>query len=84
VAFAHEGAKITADPKFLRSIQWHMRVKLALVLAAAAVLCTSSMEVIAFAQSPSPDEQSPGFYRVKVGEFEVTSLYDGGGIFDSH
>src|ERR1700720_4281951 len=29
-------------------------------------------------------DQVPGFYRVKVGALEVTSLYDGTGVFDPH
>jgi len=26
----------------------------------------------------------PGFYRLKVGDLEVTALYDGHGVFDPH
>src|ERR1700694_2717200 len=29
-------------------------------------------------------DQVPGFYRVKVGDLEVTALYDGTGVFDPH
>jgi len=29
-------------------------------------------------------DQVPGFYRLKVGDLEVTALYDGTGIFDPH
>src|SRR5258708_20422887 len=29
-------------------------------------------------------DQVPGFYRVKVGDLEVTALYDGTGAFDPH
>ncbi len=29
-------------------------------------------------------DQVPGFYRLRVGDLEVTSLYDGGGHFDPH
>ena len=29
-------------------------------------------------------DQAPGFYRLKVGDFEVTALYDGTGVFDPH
>jgi glyoxylase-like metal-dependent hydrolase (beta-lactamase superfamily II) len=29
-------------------------------------------------------DQVPGFYRLKVGDLEVTALYDGTGVFDSH
>ena len=27
-------------------------------------------------------DQAPGFYRVKVGDLEVTALFDGTGVFD--
>jgi glyoxylase-like metal-dependent hydrolase (beta-lactamase superfamily II) len=29
-------------------------------------------------------DQAPGFYRLKVGDLEVTALYDGTGVFDQH
>src|SRR6266852_6241693 len=29
-------------------------------------------------------DQVPGFYRLKVGDLEVTALYDGAGVFDPH
>src|SRR6267143_74105 len=29
-------------------------------------------------------DQAPGFYRVKVGDLEVTALFDGTGAFDPH
>src|SRR6266852_6865720 len=29
-------------------------------------------------------DQVPGFYRVKVGDLEVTALFDGTGAFDPH
>ena len=34
--------------------------------------------------APQHHDQVPGFYRVKVGDLEVTALYDGTGIFDPH
>src|SRR5216684_2519561 len=37
----------------------------------------------ALAAAP-PHHQAPGFYRVKVGDLEVTALYDGTGAFDPH
>ena len=36
----------------------------------------------ALAASPQHHDQAPGFYRVKVGDLEVTALYDGTGVFD--
>ena len=32
--------------------------------------------------APQHRDQVPGFYRVKVGDLEVTALYDGTGVFD--
>jgi glyoxylase-like metal-dependent hydrolase (beta-lactamase superfamily II) len=33
---------------------------------------------------PQHHDQVPGFYRLKVGDLEVTALYDGTGVFDPH
>src|SRR5256712_4224934 len=38
----------------------------------------------ALAAAPQHHDQAPGFYRLKVGDFEVTALYDGTGVFDPH
>ena len=38
----------------------------------------------ALAASPQHHGQAPGFYRLKVGDLEVTALYDGTGVFDPH
>ena len=35
-------------------------------------------------QAPQHHDQVPGFYRQKVGDLEVTALFDGHGIFDPH
>jgi glyoxylase-like metal-dependent hydrolase (beta-lactamase superfamily II) len=35
------------------------------------------------ATAPSHHDQAPGFYRLKVGDLEVTALYDGTRAFDS-
>src|SRR5258708_31073386 len=36
------------------------------------------------AAAPEHHDQQPGFYRLKVGDLEVTALYDGTGVFDPH
>src|SRR6266478_8656599 len=36
----------------------------------------------ALAAAPQHHDQAPGFYRLKVGELEVTALFDGPGVFD--
>jgi glyoxylase-like metal-dependent hydrolase (beta-lactamase superfamily II) len=39
---------------------------------------------VALAAAPQRHDQAPGFYRLKVGDLEVTALYDGTGVFDPH
>jgi glyoxylase-like metal-dependent hydrolase (beta-lactamase superfamily II) len=34
--------------------------------------------------APRHHDQAPGFYRLQVGDLEVTALYDGTGVFDPH
>src|SRR5258708_38238936 len=38
----------------------------------------------ALAAAPPHHDQAQGFYRLKVGDLEVTALYDGTGAFDPH
>src|SRR5881628_3563829 len=38
----------------------------------------------ALAAASQHHDQVPGFYRLKVGDLEVTALYDGTGVFDPH
>src|SRR5258705_9726895 len=38
----------------------------------------------ALTQAPQRHDQVPGFYRQKVGDLEVTALFDGHGVFDPH
>ena len=54
----------------------------AVLLAALAGLVASPNGALAAA--PQHHDQQPGFYRLKVGDLEVTALYDGTGVFDPH
>jgi len=36
------------------------------------------------AAPPQHHDQVPGFYRLKVGDLEVTALFDGAAVFDAH
>jgi glyoxylase-like metal-dependent hydrolase (beta-lactamase superfamily II) len=36
------------------------------------------------AAAPQQHDQAPGFYRMKVGDLEVTALFDGAAVFDLH
>jgi glyoxylase-like metal-dependent hydrolase (beta-lactamase superfamily II) len=38
----------------------------------------------ALGAAPPHHGQAPGFYRLQVGDLEVTALYDGTGVFDPH
>src|SRR5580692_1897608 len=38
----------------------------------------------ALAAPPQHHDQVPGFYRLKVGDLEVTALFDGAAVFDAH
>jgi glyoxylase-like metal-dependent hydrolase (beta-lactamase superfamily II) len=56
-----------------------------IVIAAAAFLGISlAGPLSARGDAPQHHDQVPGFYRLKVGDLEVTSLYDGDGKFDPH
>jgi glyoxylase-like metal-dependent hydrolase (beta-lactamase superfamily II) len=55
------------------------------IIAAVAVLAMSLVGPnAALAAAPQHHDQAPGFYRLKVGDLEVTALYDGHGVFDPH
>src|SRR3989454_6449298 len=54
----------------------------AALLAALATFVTAPNAALAAA--PQHHDQAPGFYRLKVGDLEVTALYDGTGVFDPH
>src|SRR3977135_640001 len=57
-------------------------------LVAAALLAALAGCVVgptpALAAAPQHHDQVPGFYRMKVGDLEVTALFDGTGVFDPH
>jgi len=57
-------------------------------LFAAALLVALAGSVVgpnpALAAAPQHHDQVPGFYRMKVGDLEVTALFDGTGVFDPH
>jgi glyoxylase-like metal-dependent hydrolase (beta-lactamase superfamily II) len=55
---------------------------LAVLLMALAGLCVGPNAALAAA--PQHHDQQPGFYRLKVGDLEVTALFDGTRVFDPH
>src|SRR5256885_16646027 len=54
--------------------------RLALLLVALASFITTPNATLAAAAQHH--DQVPGFYRLKVGDLEVTALFDGPGVFD--
>src|SRR5713101_8738569 len=56
-----------------------MRFAAALLAALAGLVAVPNAALAAAAQH---HDQVPGFYRLKVGDLEVTALYDGTGVFD--
>src|SRR6266446_2097024 len=61
--------------------------KSALRFAAALLVALASFVAApnaALTQAPQHHDQVPGFYRQKVGDLEVTALFDGPAIFDLH
>src|SRR3984893_2159354 len=63
----------------LKSRSWHIVIAAVAVLA---ILLARPNAVLAAA--PQHHDQVPGFYRLKVGDLEVTALFDGFGVFDPH
>jgi glyoxylase-like metal-dependent hydrolase (beta-lactamase superfamily II) len=63
----------------LKSRSWQI------VIAAVAVLAMLlARPNAALAAAPQHHDQVPGFYRLKVGDLEVTALFDGFAVFDLH
>jgi len=63
-------------------------VKRNLKLFAAALLVALVSSLVgpnpALAAGPQHHDQVPGFYRMRVGDLEVTALFDGAAVFDPH
>jgi glyoxylase-like metal-dependent hydrolase (beta-lactamase superfamily II) len=58
-----------------------MRLASALVAALTSFVASPNT---ALAAAPQHHDQAPGFYRLRVGDLEVTALYDGTRAFDPH
>src|SRR6266850_7907530 len=58
-----------------------MRFAAAMLVALASVVAAPHA---ALAAAPQHNDQVPGFYRLMVGDLEVTALFDGLGVFDPH
>jgi glyoxylase-like metal-dependent hydrolase (beta-lactamase superfamily II) len=65
-------------------IKWRGRTmyrKLTLAGYLVAMAAAANLTVAAIAAAPQHNNQAPGYFRVKVGALEVTSLFDGAGAF---
>src|SRR5258705_3750707 len=58
-------------------------MRFAAAVLAALLSCVAGPNA-ALAAAPQHRDQAPGFYRLKVGDLEVTALFDGTGVFDPH
>src|SRR6266576_2484568 len=58
-----------------------MRFAAALLVALAGLIAAPNA---ALAAAPEHHDQVPGFYRMKVGDLEVTALFDGSAVLDPH
>src|SRR5437879_11118084 len=58
-----------------------MRFAAALLVALAGLVAAPNA---ALAVAPQHHDQVPGFYRLMVGDIEVTALFDGSAVFDPH
>jgi len=62
----------------------HSRLSSAALLMALVAALVGSYAQPAQAAAPQHHDQVPGFYRMKVGDLEITALLDGGATFDPH
>ena len=58
-----------------------MSALVSLVRPVVAFAVAASLSIAAMAAAPQHKTQAPGYFRVKVGALEVTSLFDGAGAF---
>src|SRR5258707_15468705 len=52
------------------------------IIVAGFLSISMSGPISALADAPQHHDQVAGFYRLKVGDLEVTALFDGPGVFD--
>src|SRR5712691_11893603 len=77
----NKAVKISAQT--MRNVLKRNSVRFAAALLMALASLVAGLNA-ALAAAPQHHDQAPGFYRLKVGDLEVTALYDGTGVFDPH
>ncbi len=75
----NKAVKISAQR--MRNVLKRNSIRFAAALLAALVIFVVSPKA-ALAAAAQHHDQVPGFYRLKVGDLEVTALFDGTGVFD--
>src|SRR5260370_38777327 len=73
--------KISAQT--MRNVLKRNSLRFAAALLAALVIFVASPNA-ALAAGAQHHDQVPGFYRLKVGDLEVTALFDATGVFNPH
>src|SRR6266436_6269912 len=76
----HGGKVITSPVVRARNVLKRNPLRFAALLVALASFVAAPNA--ALTQAPQHHDQVPGFYRQKVGDLEVTALFDGHGVFD--
>src|SRR3977135_3163437 len=76
----NKAVKIPAQT--MRNVLERNSIRFAAALLAALVIFVASPNA-ALAAAAQHHDQVPGFYRMKVGDLEVTALFDGSGVFHS-
>src|SRR6266704_1916164 len=72
---------VEVSPQRMRNVVKRNSVRFAAALLAALLIFVAGPNA-ALAAAAQHHDQVPGFYRLKVGDLEVTALYDGTGVFD--
>src|SRR5437899_12274649 len=79
-----KGGRAMSSP-VVRSRNVFKRKSMRFVAAPLAVLTSvAAVPNAALEAAPQHRDQAPGFYRLKVGDLEVTALFDGTAAFDPH
>ena len=72
---------VEVSPQRMRNVVKRNSVRFAAALLAALLIFVAGPNA-ALAAAAQHHDQVPGFYRLKVGDLEVTALFDGPGVFD--
>ena len=72
---------VEVSPQRMRNVVKRNSVRFAAALLAALLIFVAGPNA-ALAAAAQHHDQVPGFYRLKIGDLEVTALFDGPGVFD--